>query len=308
MNYKLFLVVLVLVVGFVVYYYSTNQSITLEKNLTESTLKKETLTELSVEGSLFKVFAKDSNIRGNQYINADYELKSELMDLYYKIGFLNQSDNSVVVYPIFTQSAYNKNGFYDEIQSAGLTGARMHIKTTDIKNGFYNYYKGICDSSCLTAKIHTEIDAGYTSSVAAFNSLRLLGYQYITDIDIDKDPEILKKYDKVIILHNEYVTKKEFDAITQHPKVLYLYPNALYAEIISNYDDNTITLIRGHQYPSSQIANGFDWKFDNSNLEYDNGCINWKFYEIDNGVMLNCYPEYVIFKNAALLQEIKNYK
>ena len=83
------------------------------------------------------------------------------------------------------------------------------------------------------------------------------------------------------MLHNEYVTEKEFDAITNYPKVVYLYPNALYAKVISNYDNNTITLIRGHEYPSPQIGNGFDWKFDNSVLEYDNSCADWKFNEID---------------------------
>jgi hypothetical protein len=135
----------------------------------------------------------------------------------------------------------------------------------------------------------------------------VLGYQYITDIDVDKDPDILKNYDKVILLHNEYVTKREFDAITQHPRVIYLYPNALYAEVTTNYDEDTITLIRGHNYPLPEIRNGFDWKFENTNFEYDNKCENWKFYEIDNGIMLDCYPEYIIFKDPVLLKKIKDY-
>ncbi len=108
------------------------------------------------------------------------------MGLYYKIGFLNQSQYDD--YPIFTV-AYSENDFYD-------------------------FYKGKCNSSCLTVKIHSDFNGEYSASRAAFNSLRLLRYHYITDIDIDKDPEILKKYDKVILLHNEYVTKKEFDVIT----------------------------------------------------------------------------------------------
>ena len=39
------------------------------------------------------------------------------------------------------------------------------------------------------------------------------------------------------MLHNEYVTRPMFDAITSHPNVIYLYPNALYAEIEVNYID-----------------------------------------------------------------------
>ncbi|SMH72213.1 hypothetical protein [Candidatus Nitrosotalea okcheonensis] len=37
-------------------------------------------------------------------------------------------------------------------------------------------------------------------------------------------------------MHNEYVTKKEFDAITSHPDVIFLYPDALYAQVRTNYD------------------------------------------------------------------------
>lgn len=286
-NLLLFGILITLVVGFIAYYI-TDQNTVLEKKLKENLEKETSKKELPVEGSLFRVFTRESDIQIDYetkiitYSNADFELKPELMDLYYKIGFLNQTHNSVVVYPIFTEAAYNKNGFYD-------------------------FYEGKCDSSCLTAKISVDFNGEYSASRAAFNSLRLLEYHYITDMDIDKDPEILKKYDTVILLHNEYVTKKEFDALTSHPKVIYLYPNALYAEVVSNYDSNTITLIRGHGYPTPQIRNGFDWEFDNSNLEYDNSCINWKFYEIDNGIMLNCYPEYVIFKDQILLLQIKNY-
>ena len=69
------------------------------------------------------------------------------------------------------------------------------------------------------------------------------------------------------------------------------YPNALYAEVETNYEDSTITLKRGHNYPENSIRNGFDWKYDNSPMEYDTDCNEWKFDRIDNGWMLNCYPE-----------------
>ena len=92
-------------------------------------------------------------------------------------------------------------------------------------------------------------------------------------------------------MHNEYVTKKEFDAITNHLNVIYLYPNALYAEVESDYEKNIITLKRGHNYPEPSISNGFDWEFDNSHMEYDIMCNKWEFYPISNGWMLNCYPD-----------------
>ena len=81
---------------------------------------------------------------------------------------------------------------------------------------------------------------------------------------------MLKNYDTVILLHNEYVTKSMCDTITNHNKVIYLYPNALYAEIETNYEENTITLVKGHGFPEEEIKNGYDWKFDNTHpFEFD---------------------------------------
>lgn len=289
MNYNkvLFVALIVLIVTFVAYFI-INQNLISEKTSYLTHDEEGTKRELLVEGSIFKVIVQESSVEVDlesktiTYSGADFELKPELMDLYYKIGLLNHTQNSVVVYPIFTEAAYNEGGFYD-------------------------FYKNKCDATCLTVKIPDKFNGEYSSSRAAFNTLKVLGYQHITDLDVDKDPSILKKYDKVILLHNEYVTRNEFESIIQHPKVIYLYPNALYAEISSDYEDNTITLIRGHNYPAIEIKNGFDWKYDNTHFEYDNTCINWKFYEIDNGIMLNCYPEYIIFKDPVLLQKIKDY-
>lgn len=193
----------------------------------------------------------------------NYVPKKELKKTYEEIGLFNESQSTVVIVPTFTVNAYSEPGFY-------------------------NYYYNICDKKCLTVSIQDRT-FGYTSSKSGVDILKFLQYEMITDVDVDKNPDILKNYDKVIVLHNEYVTKTEFDAITSHPKVIYLYPNALYAEINVDYQTNTMTLIRGHSYPESNISNGFDWEYDNSSMEID--CTKWEFYEISNGFMLNCYPE-----------------
>jgi len=124
------------------------------------------------------------------------------------------------------------------------------------------------------------------------------------------NPSILQQYDKVIMLHNEYVTRAMFDAITNHPNVIYLYPNALYAEIEVDYIDETITLIRGHNYPEPEITNGFDWKFDNTHpYEYDKICANMEFYKIENGWMTNCYPEnFFLEEHIGLFNLLKTIK
>ena len=52
--------------------------------------------------------------------------------------------------------------------------------------------------------------------------------------------------------------------------------------------------MRDYGYPGALIKNGFDWKFDNSQFEYDSRCDNWSITTIDNGKMLDCYPRFRI--------------
>jgi hypothetical protein len=205
---------------------------------------------------------------------------------------LKNNKKSAVVFPIFTAAAYSEPGFY-------------------------TFYRGDCDQEfhgvlfrdddCLTVKLEEEYSPLFTSSANGLQVLNLLDYEIITDITIHQNPEILSQYEKIILLHNEYVTSEEFDAITSHPNVIYLYPNALYAEI--DFDENLweISLIRGHNYPDPLIRNGFDWKFDNSLEEYDVTCNNMKFSKIDNGWMLNCYPENILHKSKELLKQIRDF-
>jgi hypothetical protein len=199
-----------------------------------------------------------------------------------QVSVWTEAKKPVVILPVFTEAAY-------------------------WEPGFYTYYRGQCSSSCLTVTVDPARPLYYTSSYNGDSLLERLGYSTLTDIDVDKDPSILKKYDKVIVLHSEYVTQKEFDAITSHPHVIYLYPNSLYALVNVNYENNTITLVRGHEYPKSNISNGFGWKYDHSHSEYDTVCNSWSFYEVGNGIMLNCYPEYFLPHSIPLLRVIKNY-
>ena len=243
--------------------------------------------------SLFKVMAyeNDFEIIDGEKIWRDvfYKLDPSNMMIYDE---LKNNKKSAVVFPIFTAAAYSEPGFY-------------------------TFYRGDCDQEfhgvlfrnddCLTVKLEEEYNPLFTSSANGLQVLNLLDYEIITDITIHQNPEILSQYEKIILLHNEYVTSEEFDAITSHPNVIYLYPNALYAEIDFDEDLWEISLIRGHNYPDPLIRNGFDWKYDNSLEEYDVTCNDMKFSKIDNGWMLNCYPENVLHKSKELLKQIRDF-
>jgi len=228
-----------------------------------------------VQSSFFEIYGKygDCIMDGDSKVwqSLALGLNPNKMDTYNEVAVWDDPQKTVVVYPYFTSIAYTELGFYA-------------------------YYSGECDD-CITTKF-TPPTVLYTSSGIGHQALTLLGYDTITDVDIDRNPSILQQFDKVIMLHNEYVTRTIFDAVTNHPNVLYLYPNALYAEIEVNYMDETITLIRGHNYPEPEITNGFDWEFENTHpYEFDTRCQSMDIYKIKNGWMTTCYPENVFLKN-----------
>jgi len=232
-----------------------------------------------VQSAFFEIYGVygDCTMDGGEQVWKSLLLGLDLnkLDTYNEVAVWNDPQKTVVVYPYFTFAAYSEPGFY-------------------------TYFRGECDD-CTTTKFAQPTPL-YTSSGIGHQALTLLGYTSITDADIDKNPSILQQFDKVIMLHNEYVTRTMFDAVTNHPNVIYLYPNALYAEIEVNYIDETITLIRGHNYPEPEITNGFDWEFDNTHpYEYDSKCQILEIYKIKNGWMTTCYPENVFLRDSQQL-------
>lgn len=181
----------------------------------------------------------------------------------------------IVVYPSFTQAAYQSHGFYD-------------------------YYNHGCDISCLTVHFNQSDPNQMSSSRNAFKMFKAYGFKLIDDSYLDSNPLILSHYKKVVLLHNEYVTQTEFESITNHPNVLYLYPNSLYG-LVQNNQNRTITLLNGHSY--KQEGNGFEWKYDNTRFEFDRSCNNMEFYHIPNGTQINCYPEYSL-NNGKIWNEV----
>jgi len=295
MNSKLILIpIVIMIVGIGAYYgiHSNEIEKSSESIQTSNTDDSRLLIQTNVP-SLFKVMAYEDDfeiIDGEKiWRNAFYELDEFNMKIY---DNLKNNKKTAVVFPIFTAAAYSEPGFY-------------------------TFYRGECDAEfhgvlfrdddCLTVKLEEEYAPLFTSSANGLQVLNLLDYEIITDISVHQNPEILSQYEKIILLHNEYVTSVEFNAILSHPNVIYLYPNALYAEIDFDEELWEISLTRGHNYPEITIRNGFDWEFDNSPEEYDVTCEDMKFSKIDNGWMLNCYPENVLHKSKELLKQIRDF-
>lgn len=192
---------------------------------------------------------------------------------------LSAPEKTAVIYPILTQTAYAWGGIHD-------------------------FYLGRCDT-CSEIKIEEYYDPIFSVGAKSFRILEFLGYSVIDDIDIDKNPEILDNFNSIVLLHNEFVTENEFLAITSHPNVIFMYPGALNSKVKISYEDETMILQRGPSFPDSDIVNGFDWKYDNSNISNNTICEEWEFYKIENGHMLNCTPEDIIQNNDEILKELK---
>ena len=276
------LAITIIILGIISLSYFTTESNTIVENQTEQTSQ---LIEWD-SGNLFKILVdpKDIKVIDGKTIpmKASFGLKPELNEFYDQIGVFDEEVKPLVIIPTFTASAYAPLGFYD-------------------------YYAERCGEECLTTKILTKEDLDYNSSANGFKILDLLGYNSISDLELHKNPNILNNYDKIIFLHNEYITKEMFNAVTSHNNIIFLYPNAIYAEVEINLDQNEITLIKGHGFPNESIGNGFDYEVEERfhDYEYDSVCLDWEFIEFENGYALNCFPEQQIFQNAVLLKALK---
>ena len=169
--------------------------------------------------------------------------------------------------------------------------------------GFYNYYNQTCGEECLSVDLDPDIPYNYMSSRNAVELFKRLEANMITDYELSMNVGIVRDYDKIILLHNEYVTKEMFYELTNHPNVIYLYPNALHAEV--EITNGTMTLVQGHGYKGRD--NGFLWQYDNTRpYEYDVFCAPYDWIEIPNGKQLDCYPERYMLKFPNIIKVVRD--
>ena len=87
---------------------------------------------------------------------------------------LKPNSGTVVIYPVFTSAAYKEPGFY-------------------------TYFAGKCDQSCVTDLSFENPEFQFTSSGATAQILYHVGYDFLTDVQVDQNPEILENYETVIL-------------------------------------------------------------------------------------------------------------
>ena len=126
---------------------------------------RQAVIDINKKNLLFIPVVRTYNESGIFAPSLNFVKNPELEELYHKIGNYGTSEKVVFVYPIFTQAAYGKNGFYD-------------------------FYENRCGAVCLTVPIPEKIKAIYSSSAKGANVLQLLNYSFITDIDIDQNPDL----------------------------------------------------------------------------------------------------------------------
>ena len=259
--------------------------------------------------------------------NEGLKLIVGLEDLYNEIGVTTEPQNTVVLFPTISVDAFAKRCIWDyytipplnvthdcyTMPMSNVDFTKPHPQNFNTPHFIQPNCYDITDSNTLKPAEACEIPLVpfllHNSSFFAAQALYLLGYTIISDIEIEKNPNILSNYEKIIVLHNKYVTKTMFDAITSHPKVVYLYPDSLKEEVTVNFVQKTITALSPLKQPQDKIyQNDFEWEYDSSHLEFVS-CLDRevKFEKVTNGIMLNCYPVDFLMKSPSLLKIIKEF-
>jgi len=264
---------------------------------------------------------------GVKRINEELRLNEELQYLYNEIGVTTEPQNTAVLFPTISVNAFSKqciwNYYVIPPPDSPQDCYTMKMANVDFTKphplNFNTPY--FTDQLCYTAtdsrtqklikfcEFTLSPFLFWSTSFNGAQTLYLLGYTIISDLEIEKNPNILSDYEKIIVLHNKYTTKTIFNAITSHPKVVYLYPDSLNEEVTVNFFLNTVTALSPLKQPQNKVfQNDFQWEYDSSHLEYVN-CLDTeiKFEKVANGIMLNCIPEDFLTKSPLLFKIIKEF-
>jgi hypothetical protein len=202
-------------------------------------------------GSIFAFMsnqdAKVEDAPENEILSEQKGVDQSVLGIGAQIALANQNVHNncpncstAIVKPVFTHSAYQKGAFYT----------------------FYDRHKNDVTTQYDLTMLTTQVLNGWGQSRGAlvhfYPLIKNNTINVITDIDVHNND--ITQYDKLILLHSEYVTQQYYDNLRNFVEkggTLILFDaNSLYAEVL--YDDvaNTITLRLGHS-----------WSFDGTRAE-----------------------------------------
>ena len=227
----------------------------------------------------------------------------EMNEIYIEI--MNNDDETIVIFPTISLHAYSQQCIWDYYVPA-TEDCKIIQLDSEIDLSSMN------DNIWLNPAFIENVSGHflYNTNLASFQTLQLLNYEMLSDLEIEKNPNILENYDKIIVLHNKYVSKKIFDTITNHPKVIYLNPGALSEEVSIDFTNNTITVLSPIKYPEEKnYRNDFFWAYDNTDKEFEDCYMidDPKFEIVSNGIMTNCFSDNLLAKSKDFLKIIKDY-
>jgi hypothetical protein len=162
----------------------------------------------------------------------------------------NATKQIAFVDPTFTDAAYNKDGFY-----------YFYFKYNDVKEGV----PITTDLNYMTGQIPREADRAYFAPIVErVKAEKSAQVSIIRDQDVHAgilfERDGSRAFDTLILLHNEYVTQKEYNQfkgfVESGGAIIFLDPNIFYAEVKYDEDSCVVTLVKGH-----------DWEFDGKSVK-----------------------------------------
>lgn len=191
----------------------------------------------------------------------------------------NESKRIALIENTFTYAAYQNGSFYNfyDLYSPEMFDRQGKGLNTTITDNLYLLKDRPIPQGPFPFYLHPE-----------YNDIPYISYAYLigdlvhknnhsmvnlTDVDVDKGKIFFEDggnaFDILILLHNEYVSQKEYDNlkrfVTNGGTILFTEGNVLYAEVEYNSTSNTITLVKGH-----------DWEFDGKSA---NNSVNERWVE-----------------------------
>ncbi|HET6588532.1 MAG TPA: N,N-dimethylformamidase beta subunit family domain-containing protein [Candidatus Nitrosocosmicus sp.] len=182
-----------------------------------------------------------------------------------------------LVLPSFTWAAYQNDSFYNfyslysYIQFANrevnisITNNTYLLQDRPIPQGPFVYYSDLEEEPYIPYinYINLAKDLYRNHGINPVN---------ITDGDVDQgkifNPDGTNAYDILFLFHNEYVTQAEYDNlkkfVTNGGTIVFGDGNVLYAEVKYHKNNNTISLVRGH-----------NWNFDQNRTAWKGPAERW---------------------------------